>query len=52
MEMSGYSSLWKAVIRPPRAEYETSDLGPDKFIVHGSNGESHKIQRSDFTLKN
>ena len=28
MEFKGYSSLWKAVIRPPRYTYEITDLGP------------------------
>ena len=52
MEMTGYSSLWKAVIRPPRAQYETKDLGPQKFILHSPEGASFKAQRTDFTLKN
>ena len=29
----GYQELWKAVIRPPRAEYNLEDLGPKKFLV-------------------
>ena len=51
MEM-GYASLWKAIIRPPRAEYETDDLGPEKFVVRDEHGESCKIQRTDFSLRN
>jgi hypothetical protein len=43
MEMAGYSSLWKAIIRPPRAEYETDDLGPDKFLIRDTSGASCKI---------
>ena len=26
-----YSMLWKAIIRPPRAQYEMSDLGKERF---------------------
>ena len=52
MEMTGYNTLWKAVVRPPKAEYDTNDLGPDKFIVHGNDGEGYKVQRTDFTLTN
>jgi hypothetical protein len=36
MEISirgGYSSLWKAIIRPPRHKYHLEDLGPQKFIL-------------------
>lgn len=36
MEFAGYSTLWKAIIRPPRAEYTIEDLGPVKFIVRDS----------------
>ena len=31
MEISGYDSLWKAIIRPPRASYQYKDLGPTEF---------------------
>jgi hypothetical protein len=43
MEMPGYNQLWRAIIRPPRAEYETADLGPTKFLIHGSDGTNYKI---------
>jgi pimeloyl-ACP methyl ester carboxylesterase len=52
MEFTGYNTLWQAIIRPPRAEYSTDDLGPAKFIVKGHDGTNFKIQRTDFTLKN
>lgn len=47
MEFKGYSTLWKAIIRPPRAEYEPKDLGPLSLFIGGS-----VIQRTDFELKN
>jgi len=50
--MNGYSALWKAVVRPPRAEYETKDLGPQKFLIRNADGDTSKVQRTDFTLKN
>jgi hypothetical protein len=43
MEFTGYSTLWKAIIRPPRAEYELTDLGPEKFIVRSQDGEGFKV---------
>jgi hypothetical protein len=43
MEMPGYNQLWRAIIRPPRAEYESEDLGPNKFMINGADGSSHKI---------
>lgn len=47
MEFKGYSSLWKAVIRPPRSEYEEKDLGPKEFMI------SHmKIKRTDIEITN
>jgi hypothetical protein len=52
MSFAGYSALWKAIVRPPRANYETSDLGPEKFIVHGSDKQPYKVQRTDFTITN
>lgn len=27
----GYSTLWQAIIRPPRAEYSIEDFGPQEF---------------------
>ena len=50
--MFGYDHFWKAIIRPPRAEYEPKDLGPEKFLVHSSEGASIKVQRTDLTLVN
>ena len=47
MEFKGYSTLWKAIIRPPRAEYEMKDLGPNKLIINRT-----IIDRTDFELKN
>ena len=31
--METYAQLWKAIIRPPRAKYEMSDLGPTEFSI-------------------
>lgn len=50
--MTGYSSLWKAVIRPPRAQYSDSDMGPPKFLLHTAEGASLKAQRTDFKITN
>jgi len=47
MEFKGYSSLWKAVIRPPRCEYEMKDLGPQEFMINRM-----RIKRSDFEITN
>ena len=47
MEIKGYSSLWKAVIRPPRAEYDLKDMGPSDFLL-----ETVRIKRTDIELKN
>lgn len=46
MEFKGYSSLWKAVIRPPRYTYDIADLGPTEFILDRT-----KCIRSDFQLR-
>ena len=51
-DLIGYNNLWRAIVRPPRAEYDVSDLGPEKFIIQGANGGSYKVQRTDFTLVN
>ena len=45
MEFQGYSTLWKAIIRPPRAEYEIKDMGPKKMIIGGT-----VLDRTDFEL--
>jgi len=42
-----YDDLWKAVIRPPRDEYEEKDLGPEKFNIRGRN-----YKRTDFSIVN
>jgi hypothetical protein len=42
-EMIGYNNLWRAIVRPPRAEYELSDLGPEKFMVTGNDGKPYKV---------
>jgi cephalosporin-C deacetylase-like acetyl esterase len=42
-----YDDLWKAVIRPPRDEYEDTELGPEKFNIKGKN-----YKRTDITLTN
>lgn len=47
MEFKGYSSLWKAIIRPPRCEYEIKELGPSEFNINGVG-----IVRTDFEIKN
>jgi hypothetical protein len=48
MEIKGYSSLWKAIIRPPRAQYDIADLGPAEMVVGGG----LKVKRADFELQN
>jgi pimeloyl-ACP methyl ester carboxylesterase len=47
MEFSGYSTLWKAIIRPPRAKYTVANLGPYEFQLNGV-----RVCRTDFTVKN
>jgi pimeloyl-ACP methyl ester carboxylesterase len=47
MEIKGYSTLWKAIIRPPRMQYDVTDLGPDKIVV-----DTMLVQRTDIELKN
>lgn len=47
MEGFGYSTLWKAIIRPPRAKYTVEHLGPYEFMLNGK-----KICRTDFEVKN
>lgn len=50
--MNGYTAIWQAIIRPPRADYKTEDMGPQKFLIRNAEGESFKVQRTDLTLKN
>lgn len=47
MEIKGYSTLWKAIIRPPRFQYEMKDLGPQEFFL-----ETMKVVRTDLELIN
>ena len=47
MEFTGYNTLWKAIIRPPKCEYEVSDLGPAEFVI-----DHMKIKRTDMQIKN
>lgn len=35
--MEAYAQMWKAIIRPPKASYEDSDLGPKEFNIGGMN---------------
>ena len=52
--MNYYKMLYEAIIRPPRAKYETSDLGPSKFLMPSlhENGKSMKVQRTEFVVIN
>ena len=47
MEFTGYSSLWKAIIRPPRANYKPADMGPSEFKVGGT-----RVIRTDINITN
>jgi hypothetical protein len=38
--------MWKAIIRPPRAKYTVSELGPAEFNLH----DGLHIVRSDFEI--
>jgi hypothetical protein len=42
----GYSTLWKAIIRPQRTEYEMNDMGPADIFVNGM-----LIHRTDLEIK-
>ena len=44
---TSYESLWKAIIRPTRDNYQNRDLGPEKFEIN-----SKFYKRTDFTLLN
>ena len=44
---SKYELIWKSLIRPPRYNYSTSELGRDKFSINHLN-----FKRTDFTIKN
>merc|ERR1719145_339053 len=41
---NGYGDLVNAIIRPPRASYEVSDLGPASFRVSGRQFERRELQ--------
>lgn len=45
--IGGYDELWKAVIRPPRDEYNETELGPDTFSIKGKH-----FKRNDFYIYN
>ena len=40
----GYDELVKAIIRPPRAEYEIEELGPTRFDFAGVSFEREDLQ--------
>ena len=42
-----YDDIWKAMIRPPRDDYNMSQLGKDHFTVEGKH-----FQRTDLSLNN
>lgn len=44
---STYDSVVNAIIRPPRAEYRDSNLGPKRFLFGG-----HEFMRSDLQVQN
>ena len=43
-----YDDLWKAIIRPPRDDYEEADLGAKEFLVN----KSIRVIRTDLVLLN
>ena len=47
MELTGYSTLWKAVIRPPKCEYNIEDMGPTEFIISNT-----RVTRTDIEIVN
>jgi hypothetical protein len=47
MEFTGYSTLWKAIIRPPKCEYDEGDLGPKDLTIR-----KKKIRRTDLEIVN
>ena len=47
MEFKGYSSLWKAVIRPPRFAYDVKDMGPEDFHIN-----KVRVKRTDLDFTN
>ncbi|EGR33879.1 hypothetical protein IMG5_033680, partial [Ichthyophthirius multifiliis] len=47
LSFSNYTDFWKLIIRPPRSEYKTQQLGPNSFTIKGI-----EIQRTDIQIKN
>lgn len=47
MAKAGYQELVHAIIRPPRAEYDLQELGPERFQFQGK-----AFRRTDFELMN
>ena len=47
MEFKGYSTLWKAIIRPPKFTYDVKDMGPEEFVIN-----KMRITRTDIELRN
>ena len=45
--LGSYDELVKAIIRPPRAEYEMDELGPERFEFAGVS-----FERQDLQLRN
>jgi len=43
--MEAYSQIWKAIIRPPRAQYSVKDMGPPEQNMAGI-----KVVRTDFEI--
>lgn len=62
MGCSQYDELWKAIIRPPRTEYDMSEMGPVKFSINRKlyerqdlwveNDRGHKLAASYFCRRN
>ena len=56
--MEAYAQMWRAIIRPPRANYEVQDLGPTQINIGHMNvvrtdiellgHRKHKLQCSHF----
>ena len=44
--MEAYAQMWRAIIRPPRANYIIDDLGPMQFQYEG-----RKFIRTDMIIK-
>jgi len=46
--MEYYDQIWQAIIRPPKAQYAVSDLGPKEFMI--SSG--MRVVRTDLEIAN